>query len=473
MQKPLCVDLDGTLLHTDSLHESLLLLCKKNIILLIKSFFILAFQGKYKFKHYVAKHISLDPEYLPYNQELITWLKEQKAKGRKVFLITAAHISIAQSVANFLGFFDGYFGSTNQVNLKGNNKATFLNQQFGENQYDYAGDHKVDLLVWQNAANGIVVNASKKTLQKARCLNKAHIIFPKKQLSFATIFKAIRIHQYVKNILIFVPIILAQKILNIPIVNQSILGFLSFCLLASSVYVLNDLLDLVADRQHHSKSTRAFASGQLSITIGLFLTGTLLLATLALASFLPLSFRMILLVYYLLTISYSFYFKRIVLVDVFFLAALYTIRIVAGITLLSIGYSQWILEFSLFIFLSLAFVKRYVELKQQKKQGKLKTTGRGYHIDHLIPILIFGVSSGYIASLIMALYLSSSQALQFYHQPEFLWLICPLLTYWISRVWLLATEGKVHDDPIVFALKDKVSYFIFILICMSGALAIY
>jgi 4-hydroxybenzoate polyprenyltransferase len=471
MQRPLCVDLDGTLILTDSLHESLLLLCKKNIFLVVNALFVLLLQGKYALKSYAASKVELDPRFLPYNHSFIEWLKLEKSTGRPLFLVTAAHKKIAQSIACFLGIFDDVFCSTDGVNFKGTSKANFLDKKWGKNEYDYAGDHNADLAVWRHAHDGIIVNASQNVLKKAQAIGKANKVFIKKPLNIRIFLKAVRVHQYVKNLLLFVPLILAQQIFNAPLLLSSLIGFISFSLLASSVYVLNDLLDLSSDRQHHSKSLRAFASGQLSIPTGFLLFILFFILAWVFSSFLPTSFRLVLAMYYILTLGYSLHFKSIVLLDVFFLAGLYTIRIIAGITLLNIGYSEWIIEFSLFLFLSLAFVKRYAELYYKKEKGELKATGRGYHVDNINLVLIIGITSGYIASLVMALYLSSSQALLRYKNPEFLWLVCPLLLYWISRIWLLASEGKMHEDPVVFALKDRASYFVALLIFCSGLLA--
>lgn len=471
MQKPLCVDLDGTLILTDSLHEALLLLLKKNIFLVFYSFLILASYGKPRFKEFIATHMRVNPKYLPYNKKFIEWLKEEKKSGRKIFLVTAAHEKIARPISEFLGFFDDIFATTDYLNLKGKNKAKFLNDKFGQYQYDYAGDHAADLNVWENSSEGIIVNATDSVLAQAKKIGKANRVFIKEKLTLRVFFKAIRVHQYVKNLLIFAPLFIASQIFSIHLYVQAFFAFLAFSLLASSVYLLNDLLDLSADRQHAKKSKRALASGQLSILAGFLVAALFFLLSWVIADFLPWQFRIILAGYYLLTIGYSFYLKSLVLFDVFLLAILYTIRVLAGMVFVEHGYSEWLLQFSIFIFLSLAFVKRYAELYDKKQCGELKATGRGYHIDNLPIILVFGVASGYMAALIMALYLNSSTALLHYIHPEFLWLVCPILVYWISRAWLLTTEGKMNDDPIVFALKDRVSYIIVCFIALSGMLA--
>lgn len=473
MQRPLCVDLDGTLILTDSLYESLLFLFKKNIFLLFRAFYILALRGKSHFKAYVSDHAVLDPKFLPYNKALIDWLRHEKSTGRPLFLVTAGFEKTAHSIASYLDLFDGVWGSTLELNLKGVNKAQLLQQKFGINQYDYVGDHGADLPVWKNAENSIVVNASAHTLKKVVGIAKVSKIFPRKPFTLHDFFKVIRVHQYVKNLLIFVPIILAQQFFNTVVVEKTFLGFVSFCFLASSVYVLNDLLDLDSDRQHVNKSRRALASGSLSIPLGLLITVLFFVIAWVFAAQLPLKFCLVLAIYYALSFCYSFYLKSIILVDVCVLAGLYTIRILAGMILLPVASSGWIVEFSVFIFLSLAFVKRYAELKCKKDQGELKATGRGYHVEHINLILVFGIASGYISALIMALYLNSPQALVYYTRPEFLWIICPLLVYWISRIWLFASEGKMHDDPIIFALKDGASYIIACLIILSGLLAKY
>ncbi|WP_226859357.1 UbiA family prenyltransferase [Acidithiobacillus albertensis] len=277
--------------------------------------------------------------------------------------------------------------------------------------------------------------------------------------SLKTYAKALRVHQWLKNILVFIPMLLAHQISNVSLWANGLLAFISFSLCASSVYLLNDLLDLSADRLHPRKRLRPFASGELSMVQGIALIPLLLLAAFTIAAlWLPTDFVIVLVVYYLLTVSYSFWLKAVVLLDALLLAGLYTIRIIGGMAATQIGPSFWLLTFSIFLFFSLALIKRYSELLALKQRGQLTTHGRGYHVEDLVMLMGFGVACGFMAVLVSALYINSDKVKVLYQHPAFLWLVSPILLYWISRIWLIAHRGGMHDDPVVFAAKDKGSW---------------
>ena len=457
MTLPIAVDLDGSLIRTDLLLESFLLLIKRNpLYLLLMPFWLL--QGKAALKAHIAQRIRLDASALPYVQPLIDWLKVQKAQGRALWLCTASDTRLAQAVADHLGFFDGVMGSHGQVNLSGSHKARLLVERFGEKGFDYCGNATVDLAVWRHARAAIVVNARPGLQAKAALVTQVvHTIAPM-PAGLKAVFKALRVHQWAKNGLIMVPVAAAHVMSQAHPLGQALMAFVSFSLCASSVYLLNDMLDLEADRQHHSKCQRPFASGQLSVLFGIVAAPLLLIVAFSLAAcFLPLKFLAVLAAYYVATLAYSFVLKRLVMIDVLALAGLYTIRIVAGSAATGVPLTFWLLMFAIFIFLSLAMVKRYAELHAMRAQGKLKAHGRGYQVEDLHLLQSMGAASGYISILVLALYVNSPDISVLYSHPKVAWLLVPIMLYWISRVWMQTYRGKMNDDPLVFALKDRIS----------------
>lgn len=457
MTTPIAVDLDGTLINTDLLLESFLLLIKRNpLYLLLIPFWLL--QGKAALKAHIAQRVTLNAAALPYQIALIDWLKAQKAQGRALWLCTASDVRLAQAVAAHVGIFTGVLGSQGQINLSGSNKAQALIKQFGDKGFDYCGNASVDLAVWRHARAAIVVNAKASLKAQAATVTQVAASFDPMPAGIKALLKALRVHQWAKNALILVPVAAAHLLSDAQAVSQGLLAFVSFSLCASSVYLLNDMLDLEADRQHHSKCNRPFASGQLSVLFGLIAAPALLLAAFGLAFLcLPLKFVGVLLVYYVATLAYSFGLKRLVMIDVLALAGLYTIRIVAGSAATGIELSFWLLMFAIFIFLSLAMVKRYAELHAMRARGKLEAQGRGYQVDDLHLLQSMGASAGYISILVLALYVNSPDISTLYSHPKVAWLLVPIMLYWISRVWMQTYRGKMNDDPLVFALKDRIS----------------
>jgi len=464
---PLCVDLDGTLLKTDTFWESVMLLIKHHPLqACVAPFWLL--QGKAYLKEKVAENVILDVAELPYYQPLLDFLGDAEKKGRPLVLVTGAHSRIARAVQGHLGIFGEVLGSEAGVNLTGKNKARVLVQKYGEKGFDYIGNSRVDLDVWSHARNAILVNVPRGVLRQAGSTVEIEHVFDDRPPLWRAFLKAVRPHQWLKNILIFVPVITSHGLGDTFIVQQALLAFVGFSLVTSSVYLLNDLLDLPADRRHPRKRFRSLASGDLPIPIAVFATPVLIAAGIVVSFLLPPMFHFILLLYFLTTFAYSFYLKQIVIVDVLVLAGLYTVRILAGHAATGIPHSLWLLLFSMFFFFSLALIKRYSELESFKREQRTEVLGRGYVIGDREQIGILGSASGYIAALILALYITSDSVIPLYGRPYMLWLLIPLMIYWISRIWLLAHRGKVHDDPVIFALKDPVSYGVGV--CMAVVL---
>jgi len=453
---PLIIDLDGTLIKTDMLHESAVRTMRDRPGTL---FFIPQWlaQGKAVLKKRLADALEFDPESLPYNEELLIWLRQQKNDGRRLILCTASDDSIATTIGAHLGIFDEVMASDGQLNLSGAHKADALEQRFGRGGFDYAGNSNVDLAVWRKARRAIVVNASADLPAKAAECCEVEAVFPALRQGASAWRRVLRVHQWLKNVLLFVPFVAGHQLADMDTWFTLLVAFFSFSLCASSVYIANDLFDLESDRQHSRKRTRPFASGVVPIWKGVLLAPLLLLFSYVLALFAGGSFILWLTAYFLLTCAYSWGLKRLILVDCLVLAILYTLRIIAGAAAAGLVLSFWLLAFSVFLFLSLAFVKRYAELELQILSGKDKAHGRGYYTSDASLIQTLGITAGYASVLVLALYLNSAQVLMLYQMPEVVWGAVPVMLFWVSWMWMQAHRGNMHDDPLVFAVKDKAS----------------
>jgi 4-hydroxybenzoate polyprenyltransferase/phosphoserine phosphatase len=460
---PLCVDLDGTVIQTDLLWESLVRLLRRNPFYLLPVLFWFL-RGRACLKKELALRVQVDASTLPYQASFLEFLREEKRAGRPIVLVTASDRRMAEGVAAHLGLFTEVLASDGVTNLRGKNKVARLCERFGERGFDYAGNSSVDLPVWARARQALVVNGSPGLAERARKQADVGRVFPAQKSPAQALWQALRPHQWAKNLILFVPLLTAHKITEPRLAIEALWAFLIFCLCASGVYLLNDLFDLDADRSHAGKRLRPFAAGELPLSVGLVLSPLLLGASLGLACLLARGFAVVLAVYLALTTSYSWRLKQVALLDVFCLAALYTIRLIGGHEATGVEYSFWLLIFSMFIFLSLALLKRFVELDGARQQNQIAINGRGYTAQDTELVAALGTGSGYLAVLVLALYVMSPQGTVLYHQEsKLLLLICPLFLYWISRVWLLAHRGQMHDDPILFALKDRTSYIIGVL----------
>lgn len=456
---PLCVDLDGTLLRTDMLYESVLVLLKRApwLVFLLP---IWLMAGKANLKRRIAERVTFDPAALPYHPEFLDYLRLEHARGRPLILATATDERLAEPISEHLGLFGAVFASDGITNLSGAAKAARLVEAFGERGFTYAGNGRADLEVWRHAGEAIAVDAPASVSKGAGRLTTIDREFSSARAGFRTIVKALRPHQWVKNALVFLPVLTAHKVGSLDLLGSSALAFVAFSLCASSVYVLNDLLDLEADRHHPRKRLRPFASGALPVLWGLAMVPVLLGLGMLLGSVVGVEFLAILGLYFFLTLGYSVHLKQVALADVIVLAGLYTIRIFAGATAAGVPVSDWLLAFSMFLFLSLALVKRTSELDMLRERNQSSTKGRGYLVGDRDIIASLGAASGYLAVLVLALYATSSDVAELYSHSRRLWFLCPLLLYWMSRVWLLAQRGQMHDDPVVFALKDVTSYVV-------------
>ena len=471
-QVPLCVNFDGTLIKTGLFWEYLVRLLRQNPLWILPVIYRWP-RDRMFLERQLARHISLDPITLPYNKPFVAFLREQKNAGRKLVLVTASRREVALSLTSHLGLFNEVLGSDDKTCLHNAAKLKALNEKFGQRGFDYAGNSFADLAVWRGARVAIVVNARASLVKKVSGCAKLGPVFKSTSSLRVALFRSMRPHQWVKNVIVFAPLIAAHKLDESWLLLRDGRAFLVFCLCASGVYLVNDLVDLDVDRRHPTKKNRPLAAGNLPLPIGLMLGPLLLVAGLCAAVQLSWLFAGVTAAYLILTTAYSWWVKQVVLLDVFFLAGLYTIRLVAGSAATGIVNSSWLLMFSIFIFLSLALVKRYVELADANKNepGKSAGAGRGYQAHDLELVASLGAGSGYLAALVLALYVNSDQVTKLYTHQNLLLLVCPLMLYWISRVWLLAHRGQMHDDPVVFTLKDKTSYAVGLLICLILFLA--
>jgi len=463
---PLVVDLDGTLLSSDLLIETAFLFIKHNPLQFFM-LFVWLLRGRAYLKAKIAEHVDINAKTLPFNQTLLAKIKRDFDAGRHIALATASNIKYAVQISEFLGCFNEVFASDADDNLESGRKAALLRETYGYGQFDYVGNSKADIKVWLTARQSIVVNPDYGVLSKLKRLRVVDEVIETRDKRLKTFVSAFRLHQWLKNLLIFVPLAAGHQLTEPGTLLKASIAFLIFGICASSVYLLNDLLDLEDDRHHPRKRERAFASGALDVRWGLVLVPTLFaVAFTAALLLLPFSFAITLFTYYFITVCYSFLLKRVELVDVITLALLYTVRIIAGAFAIGSELTFWILAFSLFIFLSLALVKRCAEVYNGNDKPDQKTRGRSYYVGDKGMLSSMGASSGLLSVLVLALYINDQTTAEMYQYPFMIWLACPLLLYWIGRVWLLTHRGEMHDDPIVFAVKDRPSQIVGILMIL-------
>ena len=454
-QRPLVVDVDGALVRTDLLVESALTAVRENALIALR-FPAWLWRGRSHLKRQVARRIAIEPASLPYNQPLLEHLQRERAAGRPRYLATAADRRHVQALTDPHGIFDGAFASDGQVNLAGEHKARKLVDAFGEGGYDYIGHDAIDLPVWRHAHTACLVNTPARVERAARARSGPCEVIEPRRPGRAAWLRAMRPHQWLKNLLVFLPVFAAHD-LSVGGLGASALAFVSFSLMASGVYLLNDLFDLHSDRAHPRKSARPLASDALPLLHGLYLAPALALASVLLAATVGWQLLGILLLYGLITTAYSLHLKQLMLVDVATLAGLYTLRVLAGAAAAGVAVSAWLIAFSMFLFLALAIVKRYAELTDFVKADAGVPAGRGYEIGDLSMLAGLGAAAGYSAVLVLALYIESDQVQSLYEHPMFLWGVCALLLYWLSRMLMISHRGGMRDDPLVYALTDRVS----------------
>ncbi len=450
---PLCVDLDGTLVRTDMLEEGLLVAVAR---LRLGGLVGALLAGRAAFKRQVARAAAFDPASLPYNEDLLAWLREERAAGRRLVLATAADETVAQRIADHLGLFEAVIASDGIRNVKAAVKGAALAERFGAGGFAYAGNARSDLAVWQVAGTAVLVDAPAAVVAQVRAERTVERVFATRPPALLAMLEAMRPHQWVKNLLVFVPVFTAHAVGDLASWVGGVLAFLAFCATASSIYIVNDLLDVQADRAHDRKRLRPFARGALPLSQGVALAAGLMLLGLALAA--SCGIAVVVGAYLLMSVAYSVHLKEQPLVDVFLLMLLYTIRIFGGGEATGHSLSLWLLAFSVFFFLSLAFIKRVEELQRAEAAGRRRVARRGYTTGDIAILQTFGVAAAFISALTLALFVQAEASAQRYAAPLLLWGIVPLLLFWQCRMWLSVARRYMHHDPIIYAVRDWVSW---------------
>ena len=462
MPDVLCVDCDGTLIRSDLLQESLWRFVKSRLFGVFQVLWWLL-KGRARLKYELAGRVSLPYETLALNRQVVNFIEMARASGRKVLLVTAASQVQAEQLARHLGFFDGVYGSDSTTNLKAEQKAALLTKLFGRGGFAYAGDSRADLPVWAAAGAAIVVTGSQRLLAKARSEYDNVVLILTELRGPQRWIKLTRIHQWAKNLILFVPVVTAHRMFDVPVLRQSLLAFFSFGLIASSTYILNDLIDLDTDRLHPKKKQRPLACGSVGIFEGVLAAMVMFAAGASIALLLPTLFGLTVAFYIILTVLYSACVKRMMLADAVLLGGLYSLRLYAGGTATGISLSTWLLAFSIFIFFSLALAKRLAELRPllaSETAEHARLGGRAYTLGDIPAVTALGTSSGLISVLVLVLYINGPEVVQLYSQPKLLLLLVPLLLYWIGRIWMLAQRGDLLEDPVLYAVKDFKSYVV-------------
>lgn len=453
--RPLVVDLDGTLIRSDLLIEAAFSELGQRPHAIVGMLRAMR-EGKSALKDHLSSAENFDPSTLPYDEVVLQYIRDARDAGRPVYLASASHESLVSAVAEHLDLFDGWFATNKTSNCSGRVKAKILVDAFGDKQFDYIGNDSADLEVWPHAAKCLAIRTNGKvgrTLAR-RFDDVEHLHHD--QASWKDWARLMRVHQYAKNALVFVPLVTSQ-VFELNALLTLIVAAIAFSLCASSVYILNDLVDIKDDRGHPTKRLRPLANGTIPLADAVMAVPILFGISIAIASSISLPFLGVLLGYYALTTAYSFVLKRMMIADVLALAGLYTIRVVGGSVALGVATSFYLLAFLGAFFLSLALIKRFVELGARKRAHLGDSSSRDYRNEDIFMVGALAAAAGLQAVTLFILYGTSPASAAMYSRPEMLWLVAPVLTFWLGRALVLAQRGEMHDDPVVFALKDRVS----------------
>ncbi len=467
---PLFVDLDGTLIKSDLLVESIVTLVKQKPGYSFTMLFWLL-RGRACLKAELARRVKLDMDTLPLQSEFVDYLQGECARRRNIYLATASDGSLAEQIARRVGVFAGVLASDGERNLKEGDKLEAILAMTEGTRFDYAGNAWADLPVWGKARRGIVVNPHLGVRVAAQKCCSIERVFDDRPAVMRTWIRQLRLYQWQKNLLLGIPLLTAH-VFDPTSLLAVLLAFFAFGCVASASYLLNDLIDLPTDRRHPRKCKRPFAAGDLPLGAGLGVMIALLAAGLIVAALESYSFLLVLLAYLILTLSYSLYLKTFVILDVILLAALYTVRMIAGTVVIQVQMSSWLLAFAMFTFLSLALVKRTSELVTMQGMSREAADGRDYRVSDYGMLTAMGVASGYLAVVVLALFIDSPQGRGTYSHPRLLWLLCPLLLYWVSRLWIKTGRGEMHDDPLLYSVYDRTSWLVFAAMTLVTLLAI-
>lgn len=459
---PLAVDLDGTLIATDTLAEMAVRLLLRAPWMIFPMLLWLA-ESRSRLKREISNRVKLNVDALPWKREVLAWVAEQRMH-RLVYLVTAAEERVAKAIAEHLNLFDGVMATQGGVNLKGEAKRSRLEQEFGVKGFDYAGDSTADLPVWAGARKAILVGPASRFASAELATGDVAAVFPAPAPGWRDVLKGLRLYQWSKNFLVFIPVVLAHKVLDPERMAASLLAFLSLGCLASSIYLINDLIDLDSDRRHEKKRRRPFAAGTLPLAWAPMMVVTLWTGCLASAAPLAWEGQRMLLVYGVTAIAYTFVLKRLLYIDIGVLSVLYALRLYLGGAASATPLSIWLLGFSIFFFTSLAVAKRVSEMINKERQGLMEIPGRAYQLADRMPLMMMGICCANISSLVIVLYLNSNEMRALYRTPDLLWAVGPAIMLWVNRLWLLVGRGELDEDPIVFAAKDRATWLFAIIV---------
>lgn len=474
--KILCVDLDGTFIKTDMLYETFFYTFFRNPFIIILSFIWLLSGGKVKLKEQLANRYFFTAKNIPINESVREIVINKKRLGYKIFLVSASYNTIVSEFFKaYSDLFDGFY-ATEDFNLSSKRKALFLNGKFGKGNYEYIGNSKDDIAVWNNCSYAYCVTQNTSIINEIE-VNKKQLVSGKQKKSFIErikiVIKQLRCHQWAKNALIAVPVLSCAQILPIHHYLMIASGIFAFSLIASSVYIINDIIDLDNDRAHQTKCKRPIASCKLSLIQAVLLLTCTLSIGLVLSSIVSSKYLLLCLIYLVFNLLYSVKLKSVLILDCIILSIMYTYRILIGSVIADLSLSIWLLTFSFFIFLSLAFVKRYIELYKLSNTQNLKAKGRRYEVKDLQILQVMSVAAGFTATLILNLYFNDTDIKVHFKNIYLAYTCLPILVYWLCRIYIKASRGSVSDDPVYFALKDRISQFVAFLFCSFFWAGIY
>ncbi|MBZ5634682.1 MAG: UbiA family prenyltransferase [Acidobacteriia bacterium] len=462
---PLCVDLDGTLLRSDSLYECLAAALRRPWLLLRLPLWLL--RGKASFKAEISKRVTLNSAALPFHNGVLQLLHNARGNGRKIVLATGADRKIAMQTATHLAIFDEVIASDGVHNLSGEGKAEVLRARFGAYRFSYVGNARSDIAIWRSASSAVIVGMSRRQANRIAAFTSVEAHLPRGS-RIRSFIRLLRPYQWCKNLLVFVPIVTANALSDRTAWIRCAGLFVALSLMASVLYVFNDIVDLESDRLHPIKRKRPLASGDFPLSLSFGAVPVGLAAAIAIAVALKVLPEVLL--YGIASFVYSIGLKRFPLVDLFLLAAIYSVRLLAGGVVSGHFVSFWLFSFSCFLFFSLATIKRVSELLLLQEQARVNSS-RGYRPGDIFTLQAMGISSSFVSCLVLALYVQSPTVTQNYRSPELLWAQVVLILFWQCRLWLSTIRGHIHDDPIVFAGKDWVSWLVAVLILLAMLLA--
>jgi 4-hydroxybenzoate polyprenyltransferase len=451
---PLILDIDGTLLKSDLLWESIAALAARHPFraLLIPLYVL---RGRPALKHFLARESGLDVNEVPLSPTAMGLIGEAETEGRTVILASGSPQSMVDQMAERVGANEGW-GTDRLRNLTGSSKLTKILEE--HDSFDYVGNSWVDIPMWKASRKAIAINPKRLAVWLGRRARPDLEIMRDKRPAWRSWLRALRMHHWAKNTLIFLPALAAHLAPSADLATQLLAGFAAFCAMTSAVYLLNDIADLSSDRRHPEKHNRPLAAGEISISHSLVVAGVLAIGAAALAWYLSTRFAAVLGSYLVITTVYSVALKRKLMIDVIVLATLYTLRVIAGAALVDVPLSRWFLAFTVFLFLSLALVKRVAELHELREREGEKAAGRRYTVDDLNVLIGLGTAAAAASALVYCLYITSDDVLRLYARPDALWIGLPLFLYWIARLWALAGRGLVREDPVAFTLRDRGTY---------------